>query len=619
MPCLTIKLNSVYQIRMKKFRFISLIIFLAFAVTLAGCEETVELGENEVRVKVSASSLVGTHYEDVVEQLEVWGFTNIETEAVYDIIWGITKEGTTKSVKIGGSESFTSGDVYDKDVAILVKYSMKASSDPSKQTFDITWKNEDGTTLKTDKVTFGNTPSYNGSIPAKAAVEDKKYEFIGWTPELEPATENKTYTAIFIEVENRFTVNYNLEGGEWELDNTQSIIYNGLITTTIPSKEGYDFAGWVIKGFWSDTKFDSTTNIKQDYNLSATWTASKYTVSYDLDGGVWSRSNEQSLNFNDKITTTKPNKDGHIFIGWLLDDVLFDVTTSVKTNIVLKAQWEFPNYEEILVGRWEGVYESSKAHGFAFIEFDGYFHDSDGQRTSGLRDFDYNWGSFTLYGNKMGINYVDIGTIYFTVSYNNDTERITLKNTNYPDIVLRKTEDEPNSLAWKWNNLYTFAKTKSEPKADEYGVYYEIEMNLSTSNLSPINKQVETTRQIMKVYQGKLIDMYFYYKGISDPNIEMIVNVAFDYKLISNNKITNVYILIQSEGYTMVTNKAVVDFEFDEYNEFWFTISNLTENGNNFPISSSNVLLELEYFSRTVLFNFADYLLKEHSIYMFTK
>ena len=76
--------------------------------------------------------------------MEVWGFTNIETEAVYDIIWGITKEGTTKSVKIGGSESFSSGDIYDKDVSILVKYSMKASSDPSKQTFDITWKNEDG-------------------------------------------------------------------------------------------------------------------------------------------------------------------------------------------------------------------------------------------------------------------------------------------------------------------------------------------------------------------------------------------------------------------------------------------------------------------------------------------
>ena len=37
------------------------------------------------------------------------------------------------------------------------------------------------------------------------------------------------------------------------------------------------------------------------------------------------------------------------------------------------------------------------------------------------------------------------------------------------------------------------------------------------------------------------------------------------------------------------------------------------------PISSNNVLLDLEYFGRTVLFNYADFLLKEHEIYMFTK
>lgn len=522
-------------------------------------------------------------------------------------------------MKIGGSKIFTSGDIYDKDVSILVTYSMKASSDPSKQTFDITWKNEDDTTLRTDKVIFGATPSYSGNIPTKAAAEEKKYVFNGWTPELEPVAENKTYTATFVEIENRFTVNFDLDGGQWELDNSQSILYNGLITSTIPLREGYDFVDWVIEGFWSNTKFDSATNIKQDYNLTATWTAAKYTVSFDLDGGVWSRSNEQSLNYNDKITTTNPTKDGHNFIGWLLNDVEYDVNTPVTSDIILKAQWELPNYEDILMGRWEGVYASSQAYGFSFIEFDGYFRDVDGQRTSGLRDFDYNWGSFTLYGNKMGIYYVEAGTIYFTLSYNSVSDRITLKNSNYPDIVLRRTEDEPNSLAWKWNHLYEFAKTQSEATMDDYGLYYEIEMNLQRTNISPINKQVETTRQILKVYQSKLINMYFYYKGVNDSNIEMVVNVAFDYKLISNNKITNAYISIQSEGCIMVTNKAVVDFEFDEYNEFSFTLSNLTENGNNFPISSNNVVLDLDYFGTTVLYNFADFLLKEHSIYMYTK
>jgi hypothetical protein len=219
----------------------------------------------------------------------------------------------------------------------------------------------------------------------------------------------------------------------------------------------------------------------------------------------------------------------------------------------------------------------------------------------------------------MGINYVNTGTIYFTITYNSENDRITLKNSNYPDIILQRTYDEPNSLAWKWQHLYEFAKSQSEAKIDEYGLYYEIEMSLKTSILSPINKQVETTRQILKVYQNKLIDMYFFYKGINNPNIEMVVNVSFDYKLISNNKITNVYISIESEGYIMVTNKAVVDIEFDEYEEFWFTITNLSVNTNNFPISSNSVVLDLDYFGRSVLYDFADFLLKEHNIYMLTK
>lgn len=604
---------------MGKFRIASLLMIIIMIIVLSACETYVELGENEVRVNESASTLVGQNYEDVVEQLQIWGFTNIKTVAVYDIFWGFTKEGTTKSVKIGGSVTYEKGDVYDKEVLIIVTYSMKESDDPSKKTYNITWKNDDGTTLKTDKLAYGTIPSYSGSTPTKAAVEETKYEFTGWTPELVQVTESKTYTATYREVENRFTVNYDLNGGQWALENSESVIYNGLITSSIPFKEGFEFTGWVVKGFWSDTKFDSSTKIKQNYSLTATWTAAKHTVTFDLDGGIWSRSNEQTLNYNGKITTTKPTKDGYEFIGWLLNNSTYDVNTQVKSDIILKANWELPNYENILVGRWEGVLASSQAYGFSFIEFDGYFSDVDGQRISGLRDYDYHWGSFSLFGNKMGINYVNTGTIYFTISYNSESDRITLKNSSYPDIILQRTNDEPNSLAWKWQHLYEFAKTQSEAKIDEYGLYYEIEMSLKTSNLSPINKQVETTRQILKVYQNKLIDMYFFYKGINNPNIEMVVNVAFDYKLISNNKITNVYISIESEGYIMVTNKAVVDIEFDEYEEFWFTITNLSVNTNNFPISSNSVVLDLDYFGRSVLYDFADFLLKEHNIYMFTK
>ena len=186
---------------MKTIRSIFLVMMIFLGFVLMGCEVTVELDDNEAQVKSSSSSLVGTDYEDVVAKLESWGFTNIQTEAVYDIIWGITKEGTTKSVKIGESETFASGDVYDKDVSILVTYSMKASNDPTNQKYSITWQYEDGTIIKTENVLWGNIPSYTGDTPYKESTNETKYTFGGWTPEVVAVTGEKIYTAVFTESE----------------------------------------------------------------------------------------------------------------------------------------------------------------------------------------------------------------------------------------------------------------------------------------------------------------------------------------------------------------------------------------------------------------------------------
>ena len=66
------------------------------------------------------------------------------------------------------------------------------------QTFTITWKNADGTVLKTDEnVEANTTPSYDGETPTKEADDSGKYYFVGWTPEVMAATADIEYTARF--------------------------------------------------------------------------------------------------------------------------------------------------------------------------------------------------------------------------------------------------------------------------------------------------------------------------------------------------------------------------------------------------------------------------------------
>ena len=74
--------------------------------------------------------------------------------------------------------------------------------------YTITWKDGSGNTLKTDTVTHGDTPEYDGAAPTKAEDADFTYTFSGWTPEITAATENTTYTAAFNAVAKFKRINY---------------------------------------------------------------------------------------------------------------------------------------------------------------------------------------------------------------------------------------------------------------------------------------------------------------------------------------------------------------------------------------------------------------------------
>ena len=64
----------------------------------------------------------------------------------------------------------------------------------SAHNYNITWSVDGKTT--TTKVAYGEIPSFGG-IPSKAQDQQYTYEFIGWTPAIEPVTGDVTYTAQF--------------------------------------------------------------------------------------------------------------------------------------------------------------------------------------------------------------------------------------------------------------------------------------------------------------------------------------------------------------------------------------------------------------------------------------
>ena len=81
------------------------------------------------------------------------------------------------------------------------------------KTYTVTWKNDDGSVLRTDKdVEYGKMPSY-GANPTKAATDEYTYTFDKWTPELEAVTKDATYQASYKAEKNSYKVTWLDEDG----------------------------------------------------------------------------------------------------------------------------------------------------------------------------------------------------------------------------------------------------------------------------------------------------------------------------------------------------------------------------------------------------------------------
>ena len=192
------------------------------------------------------------------------------------------------------------------------------------------------------------TVNYGETVTVTPPDAKTGYTFSGW--KLEGATaKNGQFTMPDNDVTitggytaNTYTVKFNANGGSECEDIT--VIYDGkytdLPTTT---RTGYTFDGW----YDGSTKVTADTDVKitADQTLAAKWTANKYTVTFDANGG--SACEDITVTYGGKyLTLPAPTKEGYTFKGW------FDGETQVKSgdavtitgNQTLTARWSINTY-----------------------------------------------------------------------------------------------------------------------------------------------------------------------------------------------------------------------------------------------------------------------------------
>jgi uncharacterized repeat protein (TIGR02543 family) len=118
-----------------------------------------------------------------------------------------------------------------------------------------------------------------------------------------------------------YTISYNANGGSGAPSSqTKTHGTNLKLSTSIPNRAGYIFAGWsststgAVK--WSA---GGTYSTDSSATLYAVWTPSSYTITYNANGGTGQPANQtKSHGVKLTLSSTVPTRKDHNFLGWSL-------------------------------------------------------------------------------------------------------------------------------------------------------------------------------------------------------------------------------------------------------------------------------------------------------------
>ena len=167
-----------------------------------------------------------------------------------------------------------------------------------------------------------------------------------------------------------YTIMYNANNGSGA-PSSQTKVQNVDVTlsTTAPTRNGYQFAGWNTSANGSGTSYAAGAVYSENSNVTlyAQW-KQVFTITYNANGGSGAPSDQSKVQ-GDTITlsTNKPTKTGNTFTGWNTSSdgsgtsYAVGATYSADSSITLYAQWK-PNVVTIKFNINGGTLKSSSPY-----------------------------------------------------------------------------------------------------------------------------------------------------------------------------------------------------------------------------------------------------------------
>ena len=282
------------------------------------------------------------------------------------------------------------------------------------------------------------------------------------------------------EVEKVYTVTFDADGGN-PVPAAQEVKAGETVTapTTNPSKQGYVFLFWRLKGV--ETAYNFQTAVTGNITLQAKWEAEAkveyWQVTWNLNGGAWPDNDNHATQVVKGGTLAEPIvpvKTGSIFKGWYKDEALtnkvtfpYDVKT-VTANFMLYAKWEDIDPKVEYFGTWREVYDDGSWEQITINADMIVYHYIDGQNFTieGLT-----WSEIENpsggYISDYPVGYKVTGTMTVNNDYNNIPKENGSGNAVVGDVVHFSyyiSDDKQSIMDGNW-------ETAEQEAA--YGPYYK--------------------------------------------------------------------------------------------------------------------------------------------------
>ena len=494
-------------------------------------DQQINYGENALKPNTNPSKIGYTFkYWSLKENGEEYEFsTKITKDIALYAVYEINKYTVTY---------INEGTEYHKETALYGSV-ITSIQDPTKEGYTFTgWYTKDN-----EKVTYPITVTKNITLYSK-------YEI-------------NTYTVSFYHNNEKYVENQKVNYGE-----------SAVKPSIDPTKEDYNFSGWVIKG--TNNKYDFTSTVTKDIELESSFTAKPtYTVTFKIG-------NEEILTENviegHKVTSKEaPYKKGYLFDKWYSDEGLTienNFNEKIMNNKTIYGKYNenkhtvtYINegttyYTEEVLDRFtaKGPSENPSKEGYTFKYF------SKDKKVA----FDYNaeiTEDTTLYAvyeiNTYTVTYINEGSEYhkeeltykskhekiedpfktgytFTGWYNENEEKVEYPITVTKDITLHSKyeinkytvtfndEDRISTKEVNYNNKvepvinqgktgYTFKYWSKEKGGEEYNFNTPVTENMTLYAVYEINKYTITYINEGSEYHKEELTYGSKHEKIEDP------------------------------------------------------------------------------------------------------